>query len=298
MPNISRVCSMSSDYLSYWKPDTARRCFASDDTLLRHAASNQYGKLKKGDTVWLVTTLGRGHLTLLGHIRVFRLTDQHGAEMALKTTDLWVARHHILAAKGQTQRARDIRLTPAQAKSLRFASPKDRLRVVRAKVDARQLQSMRRLKPRSVALLRRIWDGSIEDSAAEALIRRAASGGAGFGSAEANRKVERAAVKAVVAHMRKSGWEVQSVEADKLGYDLLCRRGDQRRRVEVKGVRGPDPRFIITENERRAARNEADFHLAIVTGALSQHPQILEVSGRQFLKTFQLKPLAHQARPS
>jgi hypothetical protein len=109
--------------------------------------------------------------------------------------------------------------------------------------------------------------------------------GAGFGDAKQNKKVEKAAVQAVVASYRKQGWEVISVEQQKIGYDLHCRKGLQRQLVEVKGTSGNLVSFIITAGERRAARQE-DFVLKVVCSALSKHPAIRTWSGPQMERSF------------
>ena len=70
--------------------------------------------------------------------------------------------------------------------------------------------------------------------------------GGGFGSVETNRQVEKAAIDFVERHYEKSGWTVTSVEAEKVGYDLRCDKGDVQQHVEVKGTQGEELCFIIT----------------------------------------------------
>jgi Protein NO VEIN, C-terminal len=36
------------------------------------------------------------------------------------------------------------------------------------------------------------------------------------------------------------GWSVRSVEAQKVGYDLCCDKGDEQIHLEVKGTQGDD----------------------------------------------------------
>src|ERR1039458_150958 len=66
--------------------------------------------------------------------------------------------------------------------------------------------------------------------AEEAELRRRL--GSGFGSAEQNKKVELAAIKAAKNHYKDDGWNVESVEAEKIGFDLRCRKGKLERHVE------------------------------------------------------------------
>src|SRR5262249_52885193 len=93
----------------------------------------------------------------------------------------------------------------------------------------------------------------------------------------ANADVERAAVDHVTGRYRSLGWEVTSVESQRIGYDLRCVRGPEEVHVEVKGVAGAVPGFMLTEGERRAAANDPSWRVAVVTDALGQTPRCLEV---------------------
>src|SRR5437879_5619594 len=70
--------------------------------------------------------------------------------------------------------------------------------------------------------------------------------GGRFGDPETNRKVEAAAVSFITQWYKSRGWEVESVEAKKCGYDLLCVKGSSEEHVEVKGTQGDSLAFIIT----------------------------------------------------
>lgn len=73
--------------------------------------------------------------------------------------------------------------------------------------------------------------------------------GGGFGDQQTNKMVEAAAVDHVIDSYRRQGWDLRSVENEKIGYDLLATRGALEEHLEVKGVRGADPCFIITVGE-------------------------------------------------
>lgn len=75
------------------------------------------------------------------------------------------------------------------------------------------------------------------------------SAGQGF-SADTPTKlaVEAAAMAAAQLHYEQKGWKVADVSA-KESYDLLCHRGDERLRVEVKGSTLPPARILLTPNE-------------------------------------------------
>lgn len=103
----------------------------------------------------------------------------------------------------------------------------------------------------------------------------AAQRGAGFGSPAENQKVEAAAVKFVTRHYQSKGWRVQDVCAENRGYDLVCKKAAAELHVEVKGVRGYVPRFIITAREERAWASDRRYVLALVTGALGKTPSLI-----------------------
>ncbi|HSH59559.1 MAG TPA: DUF3883 domain-containing protein [Acidimicrobiales bacterium] len=125
--------------------------------------------------------------------------------------------------------------------------------------------------------------GSSPDSRAQ--MRR----GAGFGDATENRRVEEAAVKAFKGHYR--GWRVDDRQSDNVGYDFCVRRKADERHVEVKGVRGSQPSFLITENEVNVASRDPRWRICVVTNALSARPKIQEWTSRDFLSQFQRKPI-------
>ncbi|HKA08226.1 MAG TPA: hypothetical protein VKD71_13285 [Gemmataceae bacterium] len=144
---------MARDFMSYWRPDTLDDEIEAGG-LLQHAASNQYGRVEVGDTVWLVTTRS-GQLRLIGRIVVGQITDQDGAARALGSTKLWQADYHILAADGTAREVADLD-TQRLAPQLRFrsANGSDRLTIDAAGlVSAQQLQTMRLLAPNSAELL-------------------------------------------------------------------------------------------------------------------------------------------------
>jgi Domain of unknown function (DUF3883) len=120
--------------------------------------------------------------------------------------------------------------------------------------------------------------------------------GAGFGTTDSNREVERAAIEAVTENCQRAGWSVISVEPDGLGYDLLCSKGSTVEHVEVKGVKGNLCSFVITANEMNAARYDSAFKLCAVTQALTS-PTLHWFSGADLLSQFDFEPTAFWARP-
>jgi hypothetical protein len=120
---------------------------------------------------------------------------------------------------------------------------------------------------------------------------RTSRGGAGFGTPEHNHIVEEAARKAVRLHFEKMGCEVVSRETENLGYDFDVTCGREELHLEVKGSSGSGLRFPITANEVACARSDSKFRLAVVTEANSDRKRVHELSRKEFLEHFDLKPL-------
>jgi hypothetical protein len=121
-------------------------------------------------------------------------------------------------------------------------------------------------------------------------------GGGGFGSIETNRRVEKAAIEFVKRRYEQDGWTVRSVEAQKVGYDLQCDRGNEQAHVEVKGSQGDDVCFIITAAEVRNAMIDRRHVTCIVTAALTPAPKMFTYAKDEFFKKMRLEPIAFRAQ--
>ncbi|UYD31097.1 DUF3883 domain-containing protein (plasmid) [Tolypothrix sp. PCC 7712] len=117
--------------------------------------------------------------------------------------------------------------------------------------------------------------------------------GVSFGNYQKNKEVEKAAVDFV--RKQYNGWNIESVERDKVGYDLICTNKSLVENVEIKGVSGNEPAFIITANEVNQANKNPNFVLWVVTSALNS-PKGHRWSGSEMLSQFELKPIQYMAR--
>jgi hypothetical protein len=121
-----------------------------------HSASNQFGRVAKGDTVWIVT-IRSGRLHLVTRIKVEHVTNQYEAARLLKCKPrhLWEAEYHIIGAPGTEMPILDLDIHRLAGK-LRFrsAAGNDRLAIRKnGTVAPQQLQTMRVLSEGSADLL-------------------------------------------------------------------------------------------------------------------------------------------------
>lgn len=124
---------------------------------------------------------------------------------------------------------------------------------------------------KALLALRKSWVGrtpTVEVEPATVTAR-----GAGFGTAEQNRKVEAAAMKAASKYYRDAGYTVRDVSRLNLGWDLTAipkTTDEYPIHVEVKGVSGSVPRVLLTRNEYVTSLEDEDWELAVVTQALTK----------------------------
>lgn len=159
-----------------------------------------------------------------------------------------------------------------------------------------------RINDKAAAVLERIWAGTVRGKKAptvvpaqEAQDAAGTGAGGGFGNAEENAKIEAAAIDDVRRAYRADGWQVESVERQRCGFDLKCSRGSDRADVEVKGVSGKALAFMMTANEVEQANQNPNFVICIVTSALLPSRKIAKYRGPQFLSEFFLQPTQYHA---
>ena len=135
--------------------------------------------------------------------------------------------------------------------------------------------------------LRLPWTESRQKALPNVLTDANHPAGAGVGANhEQNKKVEKAAIRVVTVFYEAQGWRVESKESEGRGFDLLCTKGSETKKVEVKGIRGNSVSFVITRGERIAAGRHGDFVLNVVCNALSKKRVIKTWTGRQMEANF------------
>jgi hypothetical protein len=140
------------------------------------------------------------------------------------------------------------------------------------------------------------WTSQVPRNDSEMGSEDAAYVGAGYGDPSRNKEVEAAAISHVSSLLGREGWQVTSVEEDKVGYDLLCVRSDAEKHVEVKGIGGTMVGFIITHNELWRSRTDPNFVLYAVTEALSKEPKEHAYTGSELEAAFGFRPLQFFAK--
>jgi len=139
-----------SEYLVYWRPKTVNYELEHGASL-GHAASDQFGKVNRGDHLWVVTCIG-GKLFLCGHQEVGDKTGQREANRRLGEI-AWKGKYHTFDASDQSEPIRQTDITSI-AGSLRFVGGVDRLPL---NFSGSNLQTIRLLTPETAARLRQVW---------------------------------------------------------------------------------------------------------------------------------------------
>ena len=88
--------------------------------------------------------------------------------------------------------------------------------------------------------------------------------------AEDRAAVEHAAIAAVIEAYEEDGWEIDDVQRENRGWDLTARRGEETELVEVKGRAAASQLVLLSRNEIRAAAENPNWWLVIVTEALTE----------------------------
>ncbi|MBE7464242.1 MAG: DUF3883 domain-containing protein [Planctomycetes bacterium] len=88
-------------------------------------------------------------------------------------------------------------------------------------------------------------------------------------------KVERAAMRIVVRRFKGDGFDVLPVHKDNLGWDLEATRGNEKYRLEVKGLSGRQAIVELTPNEYAQMKaHQAEWRLCVVTNALARKSRL------------------------
>jgi len=155
-----------ADYMAYWKTDQVRAALedVTHGHMVDHAASEQFGKVQPGDTVWIVNIeKGTHRFLLVARIEVGNVVGQREANRVLKARhgdeyDVYRATHHLLAIEGSGESAREIPLDPI-APQLRFVAPqsRNRLTITGGQVDQQQVRAVRKLTPETIEIFEVLW---------------------------------------------------------------------------------------------------------------------------------------------
>lgn len=286
-------------FIYLWKP--ARVAEMLERSLgLNHIAGEQLKRVSPNDHVWIISVY-EGNLWLAGHLHVDKILNISEAEAFLGETNLYTSEFHAVTRPEDAEPLRNICVHEIAAE-LRFNSQIDRLKIEEdGSINAQQLQAMRELTPESADGLEGIWycyedkgdEGDEGDEGDDDIVPEIKEQ---FASLEHRLEVEAASVEFATAQLEREGWQVESVEAQKTGYDLHCTKGDRScLHVEVKGTSGEDQLFIITANELAQANSDSEFILFLVTKALDSHPSLQRFTGQELIASFNFQPMQYRA---
>lgn len=117
-------------------------------------------------------------------------------------------------------------------------------------------------------------------------------------SSEVNRAIEVSAIEMVKHTFEQSGWAFHADrQADGVGYDLEFIKDGQKRKVEVKGIKGPALAFNVTTKEFWRAQEDPEFVLIAVTNALDERTRRVHVVSREALVSAPRVPLSYRIGP-
>ncbi len=81
--------------------------------------------------------------------------------------------------------------------------------------------------------------------------------------------IERAAIKKAWEHYEKQGYDLSSVEADNVGWDIEATKGEEILLIEVKGHKGNVVQFELTPNEYTQMKSfKNKYRVCVVRNAL------------------------------
>lgn len=115
-----------------------------------------------------------------------------------------------------------------------------------------------------------------------------------LGDIVASKEIEQTAIRVVRDWYESRGWKVESVEAERIGYDLRCTKGRDRCHVEVKGRARSGDVVLLTANEWRLAVEDSRFVVAIVS-EIRKGPSIRQWTGMEFQRSHDVKPIVYHA---
>jgi len=149
-------------YTTYWRDDQV------DDAIgkpIDSAASQQFEKVRKGDTVWIVNIqTGTGTLRLVGRVLVDAVVDRQAMERRYPDRQLFEAEHYVCAPPGVAEMGLPVPIDH-YAPQIRFEGPSPTLQIRNGKVYHQQVRSLRILTPETAQLFEDIWldfNGAVE----------------------------------------------------------------------------------------------------------------------------------------
>jgi hypothetical protein len=309
-------------FTCHWRNSGWRNEVNSEYKPVSSAGSNNFRKrgVINGAVVYIITIID-GQLYLGGKMNVEKIVPRNVAVRIIGKSSLWDAKEWIIdETRSGTPLNFHRKLSPEISKQLQFGpvgmEPKGLVFTSTTNLDNQTTRGVRELTPKSAALLDKILKVTdsfprsdevltvtteiLEGSVTIPVIENSPAkiknySGAGFGNSVENELVEKSAIDFVRNWYELEGWDVESVERDRCGFDLNCREDGSEEHVEVKGVSNSKQTFVITAGEVKKAESDPKFRVCVVTNARTENKSMFQYSGKEFLAAFALKPIQYFA---
>lgn len=117
-------------------------------------------------------------------------------------------------------------------------------------------------------------------------------------NSERRKEIEQKAIQYVINKYQTDGYNIEDCQAHNCGYDLLATKGSERLELEVKGTSSNAPRFFISRNEYKYAKQEKNkYWRLIVIYDIDKNPKELELTRRQMEEKFSMEELCWECTP-
>ncbi len=311
---------MPRSYTLYWTKSLCDDMYLdglSGEILDYTAGSrNELGEVRRGDQLYVFTVI-RGDLYLIGRMTAADIISSAEQAEALLGYEAWEADLHVIADR--------LASTP-----MYFLRPVDRSVVDQLRftgVDGQETQVQYRkdggVNPQSVRGLRHIdtdtvlllegvlderwyelphspesgadesWDGNdpeIPDRDFEDIRAR-------FSDAAHVSDMNARAREIAIEYYGRLGFSLDregTVGED--GCTLFLRRGEERWKIGIRGVPGPDIAFFITDNELRIAFEREPYEMFVVTDVFGPEPGIHVFTGQNLDDLFDYRSVSYIVR--
>lgn len=277
---------------------------------------SELGGVRHGDQIYVVTVI-RGDLFLIGRMTVADVFSNPEQAEALLGYEAWEADLHVVADRLASTPMYFLRpVDHAVVDRLRFISNDAQQTTVQHRRDGginpQSVRGLREIDTDTVLLLEGVlderwyelphspesesddmWEGStpeIPDHEFETILGRFQD------PIQLNAMNDRARTLALDYYARLGfTLEREATIADD-GCAMVLRRGEERWKIGVRGLPGPDIAFTITDTELRIAFEKDPYEMFIATNVLGDEPGVHVFTGQNLDELFDYRSVSYIVR--